>query len=214
MRCVCVGDKRNGFIVENDKNVGVFSVNMQGNTRMGSGRIADLSTGKWTGFGHYSQTGKSSCAISQTHTGETIVNAAKGKRLNLRTDNKDVARVEGTRFDVLNTGQDAYDTHFNHAGNNYISCDWEGNTYFRAGKSNARAHYNKHGFYAGGYNVENELRQLKKDVADLKGEMRHRLDLRRPILIKNDAARKYCGSNGKPHTRRTDTHAHHHLEHD
>ncbi|CAB1112937.1 unnamed protein product [Ectocarpus sp. CCAP 1310/34] len=85
------GDKRNGFIVENDKNI---SVSAQG-TRMGSGRIADIITGKWTGFGFHSRTGSSRCAISQTDRGDTILNAALGQKLSLRVANVETAKVAG-----------------------------------------------------------------------------------------------------------------------
>lgn len=214
MRCVCVGDKRNGFIVENDKNVGVFSVNMQGNTRMGSGSTADLSIGKWTGFGHHSQTGKSRCAISQTDKGETILNAAKGQGVSLRTDNTEVARVIGTQFDVSNTGQTANATSFNASGSNHITCGPNGNTYFKAGKNGWTARCDKNGFYAGSYHVANELRALKTTVQNLEGQMAHRLDMRKTIKLYNHATKKYSGKDGRPNAPKYDSNAHYSIHYD
>ncbi|CAM9089851.1 unnamed protein product [Ectocarpus sp. 12 AP-2014] len=138
------GDKKSGFIVENDKNMGVFSVNTQGNTRMGAAKVADIVPGRHASFSHHAQHGIERCAISQTDRGRTILNCSADQETSFTSGNTGVACVKGVGFDVLNTGRDAYRTHFNHGGNNYISCDRNGGTYFRAGKGGARAHINKH----------------------------------------------------------------------
>ncbi|CAM9182125.1 unnamed protein product [Ectocarpus sp. 12 AP-2014] len=176
-------NKKSGFILENDKNVGVFSVNTEGKTRMGAGKIADVTPGTHTSFSHHAQHGIERCAISQTDRGVTILNAAKGQELHLRTGNTGAARVAGTRFDVLNTGRDANQTHFDHDGSNFISCDWKRATYFRAGKSGPRARYDKHGFYVGDMHVENELQALKRAVQDLKGEVNKKVSKDQSVYL-------------------------------
>lgn len=165
------GHKSSGFIIEDDKNMGVFSVNMQGNTRMGAGKIADIVPGTHTAFSHHAQHGIERCALSQTDRGRTILNCAQGQVLDIRNGNKTVAEVEGTSFNIYNT--DAYRTHFNYKDqSNYIVCGPNAATNFKTGKRGTVAHVNKDGLYARNLNVYNELKALKDQMIDVKGELR------------------------------------------
>lgn len=207
------GNKQSGFILENDKNVGFFSVNTEGKTRMGAGKIADVTPGTHTSFSHHAQHGIEKCAISQTDRGTTMLNCAPGQIIYLRNGNTTVAQVEGARFDMINTGSNR--THFNHNGkDNYLVCGQNGATHFRAGKSGTVAHVNANGLYAREYNVYDELRALKRAVTDLKGKMAKALDMTRTVKFRNHKTGRFIGKDGRPNTVLSDGSNHYSIQYD
>lgn len=216
MRLKVDGNPNSGFVVENDKNVGVFSVNSEGKTRMGSGKIADIWSGTHTSFSHHAQSGAETCALSQGENGTTVLNCAPNKTVDLRSGDKTTARITQTRFDILNEGMDANQTVFNHAQkDNFIVCGTGGATKFFAGKEkNNIAWINRHGMYTNGYNVGNEIKALKKKVEDLEGKMNNALNMKKVVKFRNHQTKRYINSIGEPKALKGDTHNHYTIEYD
>lgn len=208
-------DPKCGFVVENDKSVGVFSVNMQGNTRMGSGRIADVSGYSYraTGFGHYSQTGLGKIAIAQTAAGETIVNAPKGQNISFRVDNNEVVRMNGLQLEILNAGHEAPSTCFNQDGTNIIVCGTQGSTVLNAGGV-THAFCSVGGFYAGRYHVARNLENLSNRVLSLEAQIGNKLDMTKTVRFFNHATQAYSGKDGRPNAPAHDSNAHYSIHYD
>ena len=72
-------------------------------------------------------------------------------------------------------------------GKNYISCDEDESTYFRAGTS-VKATVDADGFHVGSTNVGTKLTELEARIADIE---QNYVDYRDTVLLKNHVAGKY-----------------------
>lgn len=183
-----------GFIVENNLNKGVFSVSQQGNTRMASGKIADLVPDIVTSFAHHKHHDKLNYAILQNVDGKTSVNSAKGQPLELRNNNVAVAYVEGSTFNIVNP-KETNRTHFNYDGSNYIVAGDNGKTVFRFAQSNhPTAEINKTGLFVHGLDVHAEITALKEKVKKLEANQANFVNKTKRVYLKNGRSGKYLRS--------------------
>ena len=183
-------DTAAGFIVENSDNQGVFSVSMAGNTRMGLGKIGDLNEAI-TAFSHHSRHNVNHFAFGQHRNGKTYVNSVSGSGIEFKNSNNLVAFMKNNT--VYINISDGHRTTFNNGGSNSVYCGEDKATTFGAGKRDPVAHVNKHGLYARGLNVYDELVALEKRVSTIEGKY---LDRTRTVKFYNGASKRYLKRGG------------------
>ena len=187
------GDPKCGFIMENDKGQGVFSVSTDGSTRIAHGKIGDLEEGV-PAFAHHKQFTSSGYALRQSSNGVTHVNSPS--TLFLSAGGKWKAHFTGTGGMTVATAGGGRSSYFGKDGSVSNEMRGNGETHFYVGNTQvARARAN--GFYAGAYHVSSSLSDLYKRVKAIEGSYVNKdktVRLRNHIVQRKDRHKGYVGA--------------------
>ena len=157
-----------GFIIENKDNKGVFSVNAEGTTRIGTAKIFDFG-GNSANFGYHSFP----YSFLSHNDGRSIINSSNQKNIEFRVNQSIKGIFDKNGQFVIHNDPSSHSTHFNASdGRNYIR-SLNGTKFRTAKNSKDIVVIDNSGLTVNGKNVETLLTSLQNQIDTLKSASTH-----------------------------------------